>query len=596
LSPSEAVVAKAVSAVSATSARATVTDGGVSAVRDQSPVAGAPSVVRSATTAERLEEPPSLEAKSYAKSTKSDVVQSLVSMTLPIDVAVPGIFVGDPSKPDGPSQRAPKQLSELRATPALMDKILNEPDFANADESQNFSTGVALLEHTVAALRSVEAALQDYRQAIDKCHQTATAITRALVSAAARLRQIDDGVAGARADLATATRLRAEEQARIDGINARRDGVVRERVTYYVFHRPRALDLVQAPPVRAVDPASIDSVVPDCLLNPGAVPPELLAMLDVVKEAPTSWFSFGRDLYLGLDRLETMFHAAAGAKSRAGVTPSLLALKQPALEGIYGGWVNQAFAAQQQAVTAIRQSVAVLDLGTLSATTWNGWFAQLHGAISLGDLIDGAHGRPDVVRSAAKRMDEIRSLASCIYERFSQVPARTRLAWAELVGENDVSRSLRDLGVLPAFGDLPHDDRVALQSLVDVLFDHFVATPAQSLALANDLVRVALLLACHAPVGKIVAGEMRDAAKMQVGSRIALSVTAGAVRVGMPVQVYESTGRVIVAQAMVEDLDAGVARARLVSSRDPEVTLPAGSRVHFAESNLPLRFRTELAT
>ncbi len=56
-----------------------------------------------------------------------------------------------------------------------------------------------------------------------------------------------------------------------------------------------------------------------------------------------------------------------------------------------------------------------------------------------------------------------------------------------------------------------------------------------AVALVNDLVRVCILLASHAPVNQVIAGALHEPATIRPGGLLKLAIDPAYVRVGMPV-------------------------------------------------------------
>jgi hypothetical protein len=227
-----------------------------------------------------------------------------------------------------------------------------------------------------------------------------------------------------------------------------------------------------------------------------------------------------------------------------------------------------------------------VDIASLAALNWQQAQAAAQVVISLGDLIDGDHGSGEVARRAAALFDGIAAVCTCLHAEFSAVSPSIRLDWAELMSQFDETPNLRNLASLPRWGEIGGIDRRQMQAFVDHLFSQVDAGQASALALANDLVRMALLLASHAPVGRIVAGRLpRPVTGVRVGTRIPLAaLDATRLKVGMQALVYQ--GSEIVARARVEDVGALEATATVVHARGGQVDLGLDVRVHFEAANV----------
>jgi hypothetical protein len=211
--------------------------------------------------------------------------------------------------------------------------------------------------------------------------------------------------------------------------------------------------------------------------------------------------------------------------------------------------------------------------------------------VSVADLIEGRHGRSDLAQEAARRLDEIAQVAACLYTLMGQTPARLRLLWAERLSQFDAPVSLQSLTVLPGWGDAELDRlaRRDMQELVDWLFDAVDGFQADAVEIMNDVVRSCILLASHAPVDQIVAGRVRAAATVQVGSVVNVGVNTGIVpphilHVGARALIY--AGRDVVAEAVVEDLVAGQAVTRITRARAAQVQVDVNAAVQFTGAQL----------
>ena len=74
----------------------------------------------------------------------------------------------------------------------------------------------------------------------------------------------------------------------------------------------------------------------------------------------------------------------------------------------------------------------------------------------------------------------------------------------------------------------------------------------------GDVVRVSILLASHAPVAEIVAGQVRTPQNAQVGGVVDVDLDRGRPRIGMKVGIY--TAGVLSVQGVVRDI-SGARRA-----------------------------------
>lgn len=121
-----------------------------------------------------------------------------------------------------------------------------------------------------------------------------------------------------------------------------------------------------------------------------------------------------------------------------------------------------------------------------------------------------------------------------------------------------------------------------MQMLVDWLYARVDAVNPQAVGLMHDLVRMCLLLASHAPVNQIIAGHVEKPTRVKPGSRVPVTITPGAVRIGM--QVFMYSGAQVVARGLVEDVGDRQAVAQVVYTATPTVMLTEQAVVHFTNT------------
>ena len=266
-----------------------------------------------------------------------------------------------------------------------------------------------------------------------------------------------------------------------------------------------------ATPTHSVDPGLLAPAVPTCLQSHPDTPPELLDMLRVVREAPSTWFVNAGPILDGLDKVDQLVRLIQGAQAR---TLSGIAVPQFAAPATNADTLTQSIALvatrQVQALAPRYTAVQAINVATLAASTWQTIRTLAAPAVSLADLADGGHGRSDVAARAAQELDDIAGVVTCLHAGFSGVPAVLRLQWAETLSEFDAAPNLRNLASLSRWSELAVLDRQRMQSLVDWLFAQVDITQAAPVALINDVERMDLLLASHAPIARIVAGRLDE--------------------------------------------------------------------------------------
>lgn len=558
------------------------------------PVVGL-SEIRTTAIAQRLKSPPSPEARNYALANRHRTVMSLLQLledfaredsgevpALFADFQIPGL-AGDPFLAGATSRQRP--LADFRNNATLQEQLATPPSGSeNAlDEATLFTQAVSLSDITISILRQLEARLTIYRDALARCDTALRQLRGEIDTMNGRLRQVGDTLAEARHDVSVARALLAEETERVEGVNTRRARVLAEDVKFIAFVRPRQADNLLAAPTRAVDPGLVEAAVPACLRDHPDAPEELLDMLRVVREAPANWFVRVPPLLHRVDRMDHLVRLVSSARARAatGLASPRLAVQAASASTKLTAGIARVATRQAEALAPRIAALQALDLSAFKGATWQGVREQAEKVVSFADLADGGHGRADVAREAAAELDRIRSICACLHAEFSGVLPVIRLQWAEMLSEFDAAPNLRNLASLPRWAEIPYLDRRQMQSYADWLFSQIEPNQPQAVALVNDVVRMCLLLASHAPVDRIVQGRMaRPTTGVSPGVRIPLAVLdAARLRVGMHALLYRND--TLVARATVEDLGEQEIAARVVHTVQAKVDLGDDVRVHF---------------
>jgi hypothetical protein len=554
--------------------------------------------IRTTAIAQRFADPKAIEAKDYTAATRHDAVAALIRLADQLreeDGGVtPGLFDGidvygvreDPFLgANNATRRVPlatfitdrARLDQLLITPVRTRVVPNATE-TMPDEGAYFSDSADLSDNTIALMRQLEGRINLYRAAIARAQETLGGLRDAVARGGVRLIGIEDELAEARHDVGVAKSLLAEETERIAGINQRRTRVLAEEVRFLAFVRPRESDNLASAPRHQVDPGLIDAPAPACLENHADVPEELTGMLRVVREAPSQWFSEVPRLLDRLDRPDLLIRVLQSAQLRTPLAATALRTAAPASR--VAAAVVGMQSRQLQAVSQVRSLATQLDLTRISGLTWQGARDQATQVVSLGDLIDGEHGRGDVSRRAAQTFEEIGRIAACLHAEFSGVLPSIRLDWAETLSQFDEAPTLRRLGSLARWGEIPYTDRYQMQAFVDWLFSRINPTEPRAESLMNDVVRMCLLLASDAPVGRIIAGRLPRPVTVRPGGRLPLTAfDVTKLRVGMEALVYRQSN--VVARAVVEDIGGSEIATRVIHTAQPQVDLDVNVRVQF---------------
>ncbi|HWS99311.1 MAG TPA: hypothetical protein VN256_03490 [Pyrinomonadaceae bacterium] len=581
------------------------------AVYLQSPIVGYALDFRNVTVAERIKEAPAPEAKKFSVSSKYEVVRALEELADIIvidDLKFPGFLdYGDDDKQDlktdtitfqaknneTVSVMVPRQklrtVGEIKSL-KLAGQVLagrHDNDPSDGDEAAFFAAGVRASDKAVAILRIIEGRIQAYQNVIRICQRVLGELNSLAAQINARLKVIEDNIAEARHDLAVARLLLAEEQARVSAINDRRQKVLDEHVPFLAYQRERTTDLLRETKSRELDPAMTESPVPACLSRRATPPPALRSMIQVLRHAPVKWFVNVHPLLDKFDRMEYLQATVVSAKARAGLQlPAVQEIAQANSPfGNLGQAIGQVVGVQKQVVTKYRQETAQLDLGALASHSWTLFRDRAREVVSLGDLIDPGHGRSDVSQRAAGELDNITHVAACLYSSLGVVLPVIRLDWAERISQFDAPLNLRNLASLPRWGEIKYLDRREMQTFVDWLFSRVDPRQPEAVLMINDLVRVCILLASHAPINEIIAARLAQPTEAREGGRVHLTVDPAKVRVGMQVLMYNANQ--VVARGVVEDLSSGQVAAKVtqVNGLAKTVSLTESSQFQIAEAD-----------
>jgi hypothetical protein len=546
-------------------------------IEEQSHIVGGFQEFRNVTVGERLKQSSANESRSAGVAGKAEVIQNIIETGLTIDdLEVPGF-----RKAGKETFKSFKDIKEGK----LIDQILagKHDDLVGDDEASFFNSGIRAMENSAAVLRIIEGRIHAYKRAIAQCKKTETDLRSLLKDIDQRLKDIGDELAEARHDVSVARALKAEEQARIDEINKRRDTVIEEHVPFLVFRRPRLTDIHVDVPVHTLNPDLSEAPVPVCNISESESPQEISAMMDILREAPVKWFTISDKILKRLNRLDdlrvTLKSAQVRARARSTKHP-LLNVQYETMDLLSQG-IGKALLSSQQLVFAERQKTSAIDLAKFTRIGWNETASRAANVVSLGDVIDGNHGRVSAGREAARELDRIGRSATCLYVRFGQVLPSIRLDWAERLSQFDTTLNLRNLYSLPRWGEVEYIERHEMQTLVDWLYQRVDPVQSEAVSLVSDLIRICILLASHAPVNKIIAGHIPEPATVRVGSKIDIVANLARVRIGMNVMMQ--SGGKTVARGTVRDIVGGQVTAQVMSTIATTVSMEKNAKVQIAE-------------
>jgi hypothetical protein len=561
--------------------------GGVAAIDDiteGSAVVGA-AEFRNVTVAERIDPPPAGEGRQFAVASRHEALQSIDKLDA-LKMKVSDIAVFSVPKSDG--TRIDTTFGAIKTGTGGIDSVLTDPPPASStEEASFFHDTVSLVEAHIGTLRGLEGRVAQYRAVLQDCQTTLAAIQGSISNVDARIATVQHQLEDARHAVATARSLLAEETARVDRINTTRASVLATYVDMLAYVRPRFFECLTDVPELALDPALLESPVPACLGGHDDAPPEIAEMVALLREAPLQWFRLGPPILKILDRVELLHGLMVTARTRSvavadnGLQSTFLTQQ---LSGRFGPAISAVGRAQVDAIWQPRAQVASFDVRKLAGLSWIESRDVAQQVASLGDLIEGDHRRRDAVAQAHAVIANIEKVAGCLWAQTGAVLPAIRLAWAEKLDEYQ-GHVVVNLPALPRWREVPFTTRKTIEELAEWLIEQIDRTIPAAVSWMHDLVRACILLASHAPVDQIIAGDVPVASPAGPGHLVPVIIDPVRVRIGMHVTFFQGSNAV--AHGVVEDLLNDRARARIADATTPQLRLDAGTRARFAIAGSP---------
>lgn len=538
--------------------------------------------VRTTSIASRMERPRSVEAKDFTVATRMGIASTLGALGLDMDelpvhgVAEAGVFEDGTGQP---KRGAALGLAALRKSGYAALGSDPDPRSDKVDEAGFFLSGVDLSDFSVALLRNTEGRVARYRTLLTRLQALRSTLDNANAGINQRLGVLNRELLEARQDVATARALMAEEVARAQTLNARRDQVIAEHVQFLAYARPRVLQPLATLPMQALASSLEPDAVPACLADHGEPPDDVRAMLAVLRQAPLGWFPDIRRHLVLLDQplLADRFIATLRPLTALAAVSAVSAVSAASTQAI----TQAAAQSHSSSVLQVRASLLPgLQAALSSSTPLQTQLTRIAEVASVADLMGTLQAHSELQRRSNQTLAQIEAVASCLHARLSGVRAALRLQWAEQFGQLDTVGDLGDLSGLPRFGELPRDDREDISALARWLRARADASNPRAVALVRDLVRVCLLAAAHAPSNQLITGRLLRPLPLFPGIRFdVLPSVLGQVRLGMTAHVFEAG--VLTARAVVDDLGAGQAMLRVTHTPTAGVLPSAAAVVHF---------------
>lgn len=548
--------------------------------------------LRNAGIVTRVAEPPGLRIRQAAFQVRASVTQTLGRLGLNMDgLEFPGFL--ETRTIGGQSVQISVAKAIFPSNRALIDEVAaGKHDFVteDADNAALFSDAIRSLETTTAVLRVVEARIDEVRSAIALCEQARSTIGDDLGVARQRLVEVELRLAEARHDVTTTLALLAEESARVNAVNAERERILAEEVPFVAWCRPRVVDATDALPVHDIEPAlRVDPVRVGLSTSAPAAPEELHELVELVRHLPARAVKVARARITDAGTLGRL-GALLEESGRRGKAAAEDGDRSPAPAPGKGRQRTRGLvhARKKALLEGRRQAPERLEIRP--GASWQELRALADRTISLDDLLSSPVTSSETSRVIASFIADLHKAAAWLFSEIAGVDARIRLTWAEQLSEDDGPADLRDPAILP---DWQHVDEPApgaerdpfrrqeLEAWIEWIFAQFDEKDAEALAYAQDLVRVAILLASHAPVDALVHAHVEEATVLQIGGILPILLDTATLAVGTPTVVVVDD--VVLAHGVVEDVTEGRARTRLTSVPQGR-SLAAGQSVRLVEA------------
>lgn len=559
-------------------------------VTGQSPLSGAQANIRTLTVAQRLQQSPSQEAMFYSISNRLTFLQALQALAADLDITVadlPILVDGTPPTPPTPTPVAVPVVTHTfsewldpNGQPPVTTALQSPFLIPDSSEATVFSVGIRVNEQHVVLLRALEARVQQYVDFAALCTTALNNMLNDVRQAGVYVTRLRNHLLQDRQNVAFTTSLLADETLRVANLKAQRAQVL-AAVKLVAYTRPRTLQATETVPSRQLAPSNVASPVPACLQQSVSIPPELREIVGVLREAPILWLPTVLQLVQKLDRPTLLQQLAIGIQARAVEQlalplPSSSAAAEP---GVYAPAISSVYGANQQVVRNFQVERAAFQPSTLVNLSWSVQVAAVQSIAAVNDLIASNWVHTEVTNAVSRLIQQISSVAACLYARASAELPADRLAWAEFLRGAGSAAQLQSLAILPNWNQLAYLDRQQMQLLVDWLFLQIDTSNSAAVAFMSDVVRTAILLASDVPLDNIIPASILQRTQPAVGGVVSLTLPSDRIAAGMYVNLY--SGASLAARGVVSDFDSQSVTATVTDVLTPGVYLEASDTAHF---------------
>ncbi|MGH9562135.1 MAG: hypothetical protein ACRD3S_11835, partial [Terracidiphilus sp.] len=546
--------------------------------------------LRTLTIAERLQQSPSQEAMFYSIGNRLSFMQTLQTLMNDLNLVVddlPILVDGTPPATSTTPTAVPVEthtFSEWRSAnlqPAILTKIQAPYLTADAAEATLFSVGVRVSEQHTMLLRALEARVQQYSDFVTLCNTALTNMQSDIRQAQTYINQLRNNLFQDRQNVAFTSALLADETQRVASVNAQRQQVLSTAVQLVAYTRARTLDAFETAPSRQLVPANVANPVPACLQQSVAIPPEMREIVGQLREAPVNWMPSIASQVAKLERPVLLQQLAVSVQARAAqlIQLPLLPSSSAGESGVYASTISSVYSANQQIFVGYQQQRAAYQPASLLNLSWSSQVSLVQNIAAINDLIAAEAVHTEISNAVARLIQQISSVATCLYTRVSIALPIDRLAWAEYLRGDGVSVQLQSLAILPSWNQLSYTDRQQMQMLVDWLFLQIDTSNRAAVAFMSDVVRTAILLASDVPIDNIISGGVIARVQPAIGGVVSLNLPSERIASGMFVNLY--SGATLAARAVVSDLDNSTVRATVTDVFTPDTYLETSDTAHF---------------
>jgi hypothetical protein len=579
-------------------------------ITSQSPLAGAQLNLRTLTIAQRLQQSPSQEAMFYSIGNRLSFLQMLLKIENDLNLVADDLPILVDLQPDLPAPPPPTPLPNPLPTPTALrsplptfseflgpsnphglaypnnqavitEQIQSPYMIADSAEATLFSVGVRVAEQHTMLLRALESRVQQYSDFVTLCTNAVGNIQNNIQQSQAYINQLKNNLLQDRQNVAFTSALLADETQRVQGVNAQRQQVLATAVQLIAYTRARTLEATDTAPSRQLVPANVANPVPACLQQSVSIPPEIREIVGQLREAPVNWLPSVASQVANLERPVLLQQLAISSQTRAAQLLQLPLLPSSAAgeNGVYASTISSVYSANQQVFRGFQARRASFQPAALTHLSWTSLVTAMQSVAAINDLISAESVHTEISNAVARLIQQISSVATCLYTRVSIALPIDRLAWAEFLRGSGLSVQLQSLAVLPSFNQLSYTGRHQMQIHVDWLFLQIDTANTSAMAFMSDVVRTAILLASDVPIDNIISGSIIARTQPAVGSIVSLNLPSERISSGMYVNLY--SGATLAARAVVSDLDSSTVSATVTNVFSPGTYLETTDTAHF---------------